>query len=111
MHPETSNLQIISFNSIIINSGFVTTTRVTHATPSALYAHTADRDWECADTMPEDAANCKDIARQLIEDKPGRDIKVSYRRHTNVELTGGNIKRIDSCLSYGATRRLMEGYS
>jgi len=29
------------------STGFVTTARVTHATPAALYAHIADRGWEC----------------------------------------------------------------
>lgn len=29
------------------HTGFVTTTRVTHATPAALYAHINHRDWEC----------------------------------------------------------------
>lgn len=59
-------------------TGFVTTTRVVHATPAALYAHTADRRWECDSKMPEEARNagCKDIARQLVEDAPGRDLNV-----------------------------------
>ena len=30
-----------------LKTGFVTTTRLTHATPAALYAHAANRDWEC----------------------------------------------------------------
>lgn len=50
--------------------------RVTHATPSALYAHTASRKWECDGRMPPGTENCKDIARQLIEDEPGRSINV-----------------------------------
>ncbi|XP_046488848.1 alkaline phosphatase isoform X1 [Neodiprion pinetum] len=58
------------------DTGFVTTTRVTHATPSALYAHSASRKWECEANMPASAAKCKDIARQLVENKPGKDIKV-----------------------------------
>ncbi|XP_076680610.1 alkaline phosphatase [Andrena cerasifolii] len=58
------------------DTGFVTTTRVTHATPAPLYAHSADRRWECEAKMPAGAARCKDIARQLVEDLPGRDIKV-----------------------------------
>uniref|UniRef100_A0A224XEP7 Alkaline phosphatase n=1 Tax=Panstrongylus lignarius TaxID=156445 RepID=A0A224XEP7_9HEMI len=57
-------------------TGFVTTTRVTHATPSALYAHTASRKWECEADMPANATACKDIARQLIEDLPGKDLNV-----------------------------------
>lgn len=58
------------------DTGFVTTTRVTHATPAPLYAHSPDRRWECETKMPATAAKCKDIARQLVEDLPGRNIKV-----------------------------------
>lgn len=51
---------------------------VVHATPSALYAHTPNRKWECESKI--NAADrdqgCKDIARQLIEDDPGRNINV-----------------------------------
>lgn len=58
--------------------GFVTTTRVTHATPAPLYAHSANRRWECESKMPKTAEKCKDIARQLVEDLPGRNIKANY---------------------------------
>ncbi|XP_009953044.1 PREDICTED: alkaline phosphatase, tissue-nonspecific isozyme, partial [Leptosomus discolor] len=56
--------------------GIVTTTRVTHATPSAAYAHSANRDWYSDGEMPLDAleGGCKDIARQLVENIP--DIEV-----------------------------------
>ncbi|NXH54572.1 PPBT protein, partial [Rhabdornis inornatus] len=52
--------------------GIVTTTRVTHATPSAAYAHSANRDWYSDAEMPPDAleGGCKDIARQLVENIP-----------------------------------------
>ncbi|XP_069114704.1 alkaline phosphatase-like [Argopecten irradians] len=55
--------------------GLVTTTRVTHATPAAGYAHVADRDWE-GDAPMGDAVGkgCKDIAQQLVEEN--RDLKV-----------------------------------
>lgn len=49
--------------------GIVTTTRITHATPATVYAHTPERDWE-ADTFftPENlAAGCVDIARQFVD--------------------------------------------
>lgn len=49
---------------------------MTHATPSALYAHTPDRNWECEATINSEFSHCKDIARQLIEDEPGRSINV-----------------------------------
>lgn len=59
------------------SNGFVTNTRITHATPAALYAHSASRYWEDDSKMPKDGAeSCKDIAKQLIEEQPGKDIKV-----------------------------------
>lgn len=59
------------------STGIVTTTRITHATPAAFYAHSADRDWEDDSAVSDGQEACKDIARQLIEDNPGRDLKVS----------------------------------
>lgn len=54
-------------------TGFVTTTRLTHATPAACYAHAPDRDWEHDGTLPEAARRegFPDIARQLIEFRGG----------------------------------------
>ncbi|KAG5325756.1 PPBT protein, partial [Pseudoatta argentina] len=57
-------------------TGFVTNTRVTHATPAPLYAHCANRRWECESKMPKNASGCKDIARQLVENEPGKNIRV-----------------------------------
>ncbi|XP_036603698.1 alkaline phosphatase, tissue-nonspecific isozyme isoform X2 [Trichosurus vulpecula] len=56
--------------------GIVTTTRVNHATPSAAYAHSADRDWYSDNEMPTEALSqgCKDIAHQLVHNIP--DIEV-----------------------------------
>lgn len=49
-------------------TGLVSTARITHATPAAAYAHAPDRNWELDSAVPEEArAQCKDIARQLIE--------------------------------------------
>jgi alkaline phosphatase len=50
-------------------TGVVTTTRVTHATPAATYAHSPDRNWENDSEMLgfTNAAECRDIARQWIE--------------------------------------------
>lgn len=61
-----------------MSTGFVTTTRVTHATPSALYSHIADRRWECEAKMKEimNKRGCKDIGRQLVENYPGKNINV-----------------------------------
>ncbi|CAH2318530.1 alkaline phosphatase, tissue-nonspecific isozyme [Pelobates cultripes] len=56
--------------------GVVTTTRITHATPAAAFAHSADRNWYSDSNMPPEAIaqGCKDIAWQLIENIP--DIEV-----------------------------------
>jgi alkaline phosphatase len=64
-------------------TGFVTTSRVVHGTPAPLYSHTADQSWECEATMSSEARGlgCKDIARQLFENAPGR--------HLNVIMGGG----------------------
>ncbi len=47
--------------------GIVSTMRLTHATPAAVYAHSADRDWEGDADMPatERAKGCRDIGAQL----------------------------------------------
>ena len=56
-----------------IIAGVVTTTRVTHATPASLYGHSAHRTWESDIDLNEEknTESCKDLARQLVEDKPG----------------------------------------
>lgn len=58
-------------------TGVVTTTRITHATPAATYAHSPHRDWEADALVPAaDRAACADIARQLIEFDHGDGIEV-----------------------------------
>ena len=58
-------------------TGIVSTARITHATPAALYAKTAYRDWECDAMMPEAAPReARDIARQLVETERGRRVNV-----------------------------------
>ncbi|MCG8465158.1 MAG: alkaline phosphatase [Xanthomonadales bacterium] len=52
-----------------MNTGVISTARLTHATPAATYAHAAERGWE-DDSGLSGAARiegCADIARQLIE--------------------------------------------
>ncbi len=61
--------------------GFVSTARVTHATPASLYAHSADRNFEADSHINkrEDSDKCnKDIAHQLIYSEAGKKIKVPY---------------------------------
>jgi alkaline phosphatase len=59
--------------------GVVSTTRITHATPAAVFAHAPNRNWEGADrAFPagERAKGCKDIATQLVEFAPGGGLDV-----------------------------------
>jgi alkaline phosphatase len=59
-------------------TGIVTTTRVTHATPAACYAHAPHRDWEDDSKLPPAAreGGFPDIARQLVEFDRGDGIDV-----------------------------------
>lgn len=54
-------------------TGIVTTARITHATPAALYAHSPERNWESDNKLPEEARQngCLDIAQQLINHQQG----------------------------------------
>jgi alkaline phosphatase len=52
--------------------GVVTTTRITHATPAAVYGHAFSRNWEGADRaypVAARAAGCPDLATQLVDFK------------------------------------------
>jgi alkaline phosphatase len=57
--------------------GIVTTTRITHATPAAVYGHVPNRDWEGADRAypaADRASGCADLAAQLVSFKGGVDV-------------------------------------
>jgi alkaline phosphatase len=59
------------------DTGFVTTSRVSHATPAAMYAHVADRDYECDKKLPQNSPKgVHDITYQLVANDPGRKAKV-----------------------------------
>lgn len=60
-----------------MKTGIVTTARVTHATPAALYAKTAHRDWECDKLLPKDTPDAvHDITAQLVGSPRGQKINV-----------------------------------
>jgi alkaline phosphatase len=62
-HALTTILELAEAHGLA--TGIVTTTRITHATPAANYAHTSNRDWESDASLP-DAATVSDIAAQLV---------------------------------------------
>lgn len=60
-------------------TGIVTTTRITHATPAAAYAHAGQRNWEDDVSMMASGINpdtCDDIAEQLVLNRTGQQFKV-----------------------------------
>lgn len=60
-------------------TGFVTTTRVTHASPAGAYVHTSNRDWEYDTPIKEmcgGETNIRDVAHQLVHSDVGKNLKV-----------------------------------
>lgn len=87
------------------DAGLVTTTRVTHASPAGVYAHTSNRDRENDNEVSKDGCDPKvtlDIAHQLVHGKTGQGLKVILgcgrrefmHKHPDPE-TGKNGKRKD----------------
>jgi alkaline phosphatase len=70
-HPLTTIRDIAKSRGKAV--GIVTTARITHATPAALYAHSPEREWESDRFLTERdrAAGCRDIASQLASITPG----------------------------------------
>lgn len=85
-------------------AGLVTTTRVTHASPAGIYAHSAFRDWE-SDTNVAIYCNpdeTDDIARQLIRGKTGKGLRVvmgggrrEFRHKDFIDEEGANGRRTE----------------
>ncbi len=76
-------------------TGVVTTTRITHATPAATYAHTSERNWESDADMPAEAKaqGCLDIAQQLLQ----------YANRTGIDVVmGGGLNKFLPAGSYPA---------
>jgi len=77
------------------STGIVSTARITHATPAATYAKSADRNWEDISDLPEEAINsgCKDIADQLIRFEENIEARFSTRDIDGIEVVMGGGRR------------------
>lgn len=68
---QNSALPVISGQVLAAGKsvGLVSTTRLTHATPAAVFAHSADRNWESDRDIPSAQRDqgCRDIAAQLVD--------------------------------------------
>ena len=81
--PGGNNLTPLQFSVVFLgvsgkSTGFVVTSKVTHASPAPLYAVSPDRSWETDSELPRHARQhgCKDIGAQLA-DPVGSKIDVS----------------------------------
>jgi alkaline phosphatase len=94
MNPLTTILEIAKPKGKKV--GIVTTARITHATPAALYAHSPEREWESDRFLSESdhAAGCRDIASQLASIAPG-----------SIDITLGGGRREFFGSDAGGTRR------
>ncbi len=63
-----------------LSTGIVTTARITHATPAALYARSPEREWESDADLPTEAKinGCLDIAEQWLNFDEGNGVDVVF---------------------------------
>jgi alkaline phosphatase len=86
-----------------LSVGVVSTARITHATPAATYAHTANRDWEADSDRPA-GASVPDIAAQLVD--------FNINGGLDVALGGGRTRFIPNTITepeYGAKGKRKDG--
>lgn len=75
------------------STGIISTARITHATPAATYAKSADRNWEDVSDMPQAAIDggCEDIASQLV----------NFEANLEARYTGVNVDGIEVVMGGG----------
>ncbi|WP_404823002.1 alkaline phosphatase [Neiella holothuriorum] len=77
-----------------LSTGIISTARITHATPAAAYAKSADRNWEDISDMPETGAEeCEDIASQLVNFKTNLEARFPGAEVDGIEVAMGGGRR------------------
>ncbi|MEE4245149.1 MAG: alkaline phosphatase [Kangiellaceae bacterium] len=78
-----------------LSTGVISTARITHATPAATYAKSADRNWEDISDMPADAitAGCTDIADQLVNFEANLEARFAGVDIDGIEVVMGGGRR------------------
>ncbi len=78
-----------------LSTGVLSTARITHATPAATYAKTADRGWEDSSDMPEEAIaeGCEDIASQLVNFETNLEAQYQGLDNDGIEVVMGGGRR------------------
>ncbi|MCP4324400.1 MAG: alkaline phosphatase [Alteromonadales bacterium] len=77
------------------STGIISTARITHATPAATYAKSANRNWEDTSDMPQEAidAGCKDIADQLVNFEANLEARYNGLDVDGIEVVMGGGRR------------------
>ena len=88
-HQSTKNPK--EFLSILLKVGVVTTTRLTHATPGAMYSHSPMRDWEADINLPTDSVGCTDIATQVCLPTLYQHQHLSFHRQLIESMEDGKL--------------------
>ena len=78
-----------------LSTGVVSTARITHATPAATYAHSAERNWEDVSDLSEEAVTnqCEDIASQLVNFEDNLEAKYLGVDVDGIEVAMGGGRR------------------
>lgn len=78
-----------------LSTGIVSTARITHATPAATYAKSADRNWEDVSDMPASAVTegCEDIASQLVNFESNLESRYKGIDVNGIEVAFGGGRR------------------
>ncbi|WAJ70310.1 alkaline phosphatase [Catenovulum adriaticum] len=77
------------------STGILSTARITHATPAATYAKSANRNWEDISDMPQDAIDggCEDIASQLVNFEANLEARFTGLDVDGLEVVMGGGRR------------------
>ena len=75
--------------------GVISTARITHATPAAMYGHAVDRGWEMDSDVDERAvkARCKGLAGQLLKSKVDITLGGGRNKFTDTQIADWRDKK------------------
>ena len=78
-----------------LSTGVVSTARITHATPAATYAKSANRNWEDISDISDEYAqsNCEDIASQLVNFEKNMEARYPGIDIDGIEVAMGGGRR------------------
>ena len=77
-----------------LSVGVISTARITHATPAAMYGHAVDRGWEAEKDVDERAvkARCKGLSTQLLKNTPEISLGGGRKKFTDEQIKDWSAK-------------------